>query len=327
MHWATRSDHRFPERNMTILTDNIDFARIYVPEETGWQPLPRDRIDKKVQKIACRLMEADLLYQADIETALSWQYLFLIRYARVSQYDVLVQLAREDAALPHGTLCVAGSGRKFHGFRNRSWATVPGNIHLSAYLAPRREIPNFGAGFMVLAAVAVLHTLDSLDFLKKKAGVKWVNDILLDHAKVCGVLAYTQTLGKAVKSAILGIGLNVETTPAVEPTPFVPKVGALQEFIEDKKHCSLQTVLFRLLQCLETDYDILLKGHYLDLLEVYRKRSLVIGKEVSIWADTVRCEPRKLRRGKVAAIGQNLELYFEDHDAPVTKGRLVFERA
>ena len=310
---------------MIIFTDRVHFVEKYIPDVLDWRPAALSEFDEPVQRLARLLIPGPVIYSSKIESPLSWRYLFLVEYAANSQYDMLIRTAREYSDLPHGIVCAAGAGKKFHGFHDRSWAAFPGNLHLSAYFAPQRHIADFGPGFMALAAVSVLHTLDSFPALKDRVMIKWVNDILLEGGKVCGVLSHTQAVSRIVTCAVIGIGLNIETAPPLEPTPYVPRAAALREYIGDRDACNEQMVFQRLLKALDTHYKTLAEGGYAQLLAVYRKRSLVIGKEASIRNDEGDGESREIIRGRVAGIGDNLELYFEGHPSPVTKGRLVLE--
>jgi hypothetical protein len=90
-----------------------------------------------------------------------WQHILAVEYAGGSQYDRLVELARQRP-LPDRVACLAGAGSGFHGFRDRPWSASPGNIHLTVHLAPQRPIPRFETVFTALAAVAVADAIDTL---------------------------------------------------------------------------------------------------------------------------------------------------------------------
>jgi biotin-(acetyl-CoA carboxylase) ligase len=202
---------------------------------------------------------------------------------------------------------------------------LEGNIHLSAFLAPGQKVDHFGVGFTILSAVSVVETIDFMEGLEKKASIKWVNDILIANAKVSGVLAHTQSQGEIVTSAVLGIGINVESTPHVERDPFVPGVASLRDFVPSSNKCNQRLVFNKLAPCLDRNYRLLLSGEYLRLLDFYRQRSQVIGREVSVYPDLGGVTSEELVSGRVISIGENLELYLEGVKTPVSKGRLVLK--
>jgi BirA family biotin operon repressor/biotin-[acetyl-CoA-carboxylase] ligase len=249
--------------------------------------------------------------------------LLLSESSEGSQYDLLIDLARTSEPLPDRLACLAGSGSGFHGFKGRPWASPPGNIYLAVHFTPNREIPRFEVAFTILAALSVVETLDHIAGLEERARIKWVNDILLGEGKVGGVLAYTQTQGGTVSSAVLGIGLNVNTVPQVEATPFVPVVSSIRKALDTKAFGLRATVFQALSQALVSNYEILLQDGVTPLLERYRQRSLIIGEDVVICSETSDQDIEILTQGRVLALGDNLELVMEGRPDPVTGGRLV----
>jgi BirA family biotin operon repressor/biotin-[acetyl-CoA-carboxylase] ligase len=232
-------------------------------------------------------------------------------------------MSQKDITLPDGTLCLAGSGRKFHGQRQRPWAALEGNIHLALYLAPHRVIKRFHSGFPILAAVSLVDALDAVTPLKDRAKIKWINDILIDGAKIAGFLVHTQSMENSVLSAILGIGLNVEKIPRIRTDPFVPKVSSLRNFVPDDSVLTQEKVLLELLRSLDKNYQLLLEGNYETLLNSYRERSLVIGRQVRVLSDSPSKKSHEIASGTVIAISENLELIIKGHPKPVTSGRLI----
>lgn len=310
---------------MVVYTDSIRYAEQVLPRPARpWSPTPS--VDSgDLTLLAERLFENQSYSEATLEVDFPWKHLFAVASSRRSQYDILVELARETKALPDGIICIAGSGDEFHGFRNRPWAAVEGNLHLSVYLAPAKPIEHYGIGFTILAAVSVVEALDRLPGLEGKAKIKWVNDILVGNAKVCGVLAFTQTVKDTVTAAVVGIGLNVETIPSVEPTPFVPEVTSLRECSSNPEALSQSVVLNQLILALARNYRSFVDGGYPALLESYRRRSAVIGREVTLCSDDSGEELEVIAKGRVSDLGKNLEISIEGYDKPFWKGRLILE--
>jgi BirA family biotin operon repressor/biotin-[acetyl-CoA-carboxylase] ligase len=310
---------------MRIYTDSIPFAEHILPQITGqWSSVASD---SEIHPPALRekLYNGRFVFSSTLGSDWTWDQVFVVESAPQSQYDLLIEICRAGETLPEGILCVAGEGDKFHGFKNRTWSAAPGNLHVSVNLAPAQPIDHFGAGFMILAAVSVIDAIDTVPGLENQAGIKWVNDILINDAKVCGVLAYTQTMADTVTSAVLGIGLNVETTPAVVPTPSVPRVGSLCDVVHDRQICNQAKLLEALMKSLDRNYRSLLNGDYEALLNRYRERSVVIGRNVEVLSDDPAAEAEVLEKGRVEGLGQDLELLLEGHERPISKGRLVLE--
>lgn len=93
----------------------------------------------------------------------------------------------------------AGRGRY-----RRTWVSRPGNLYVSfIYGCPERD-PRISYA----VAVAVAETILSFGILPT---IKWPNDILVNGAKVCGILI--EYSGRFV---IVGIGVNIRHAPVVE---------------------------------------------------------------------------------------------------------------
>lgn len=311
---------------MQVYTDNIEFAEKNLPEKPYWKDAALPALDDKIRLLAGRLFPGPGLLKNAFVKNDAWSRLFIVKYTSQSQFDILIELGREQLDLPGGILCLAESGEKFHGFRRRPWVSLKGNIHLAAFLSPGQKVPFFHVGFTILSAVSVVQTIDTLKGLQGRASIKWVNDILIENSKVSGIIARTLTQGDAVTGAVLGIGVNVEATPKVKRDPFVPGVISLRDVLPDPALCNQRLVFNRLIAIIEQNYWKLLNGRYHELLDFYCKRSLIIGKNVAIYSDPAEREADEaIIRGEVEAIGENLELYLKGTSTPVTRGRLVLE--
>lgn len=308
---------------MHVICDGPDFARRLLPADVVGGLSREPFTDPTL-----RLLKDEFLGQgADARSTElptdAWHCLVLAQFADHSQYDRMIGLARSGDRVPDRTLCFAGSGRGFHGFKGRPWSADPGNVHLTVHLAPRRPIEHFQVAFTVLATLSIVDALDEIPELRGRAGIKWVNDVLVDGAKVAGVLAYTLTQGSTVSSAVLGIGLNVETAPDVPRTAFVPAVSSLRELAPGAPEATQGRMLAKLMEALDANYGILLHQGYAPLLDRYRDRTRIEGNRVAICDDGSDGEPEVTREGRVTALGAGLELHLDDGGEPVTGGRLM----
>jgi len=307
---------------MILLTDNIEFAQQCVPHSDNWQLCKISALNSPMATLAGELFKSDSLMRTEVAAGRHWEYLLAVDCARKSQYDVLSRLVVSGCELPDKILCCAGSGDQFHGFKNRSWSASHGNIHLSAFIKPEREIPNPAVGFIIAAVVAALRTVESFELQGAVPAVKWVNDILIQGAKVGGVLARLQTQARVTQSAVVGIGLNVEQRPTVERDQFVPEVAALSDFVASNESCRHADAFPRLMEFLGDSLESLCEGRFTELLDFYRQRSVILGQPVTICEDTREPTSRVIAQGLVESIGPALELYIKGHPKPVTNGRL-----
>ncbi len=99
-----------------------------------------------------------------------------------------------------GSVYVAERQTGGRGRFGRSFESPKGGIYMSFCVGDAEyELST------VTAAVAVTETLLKFGFSPR---VKWVNDVLLENKKVCGILA--QSVGDG-KRAVIGIGINVKS--------------------------------------------------------------------------------------------------------------------
>lgn len=303
---------------MRAITDSIPFGdRLLLPSPGTWaSAAPASDILPLVRELyGDRSVQTTM-----VETPTHWPHLCVSASADRSQFDLLVALSRSSVILPDGTLCLAGPGQGLRGQRGRPWAALDGNIHLSLWLMPPPETT--AIDLLAMAAVAVVEAIDAVPGLEGRAGIKWVNDILIDGAKVCGILTHVAHRPGGILG-IIGIGLNVETVPDVPPTPFVPAVTALRAVAPDPAPCHLGLVLRGLLATLDRSYATLRHAGAERLVTRYRERSLVLGQRVALCADHGSSEPEIVAEGRVKDLGAGLELLIEGHERPFTTGRLI----
>jgi BirA family biotin operon repressor/biotin-[acetyl-CoA-carboxylase] ligase len=124
---------------------------------------------------------------------------------------------------PHQT---AGRGR-----RGRSWMGHPGNLAASLLLVVDNEATiaatlGFVAGLAldealrgVAPSLAVRIALDGLEGPAERLRLKWPNDVLLDGAKLAGILLEAEALPGSRLAVVIGIGVNVVEAPEGLPYP------------------------------------------------------------------------------------------------------------
>jgi biotin-[acetyl-CoA-carboxylase] ligase BirA-like protein len=250
-----------------------------------------------------------------------WEYLLLTNYAEDSQFDFINKLVSQNIDIPNKLVCLAEMGDGFHGFRKRSWSAEKGNIHLTVYFKPQNTFEYFHTGLLIVAAVSVLKTIDSIPDLTGKSRTKWVNDIIIENSKVCGIITQSFSTGNNISGAVIGIGLNVLSEPKFKKDNFTPSATSLINHSKNKK-CNLQFVLNNLLTNLSNSITLLNNGEYEALLKIYSDRSAVIGKNVGIYSDPIDGKIELITTGKVTGINKNLGLILDGYDTPINSGRL-----
>jgi BirA family biotin operon repressor/biotin-[acetyl-CoA-carboxylase] ligase len=149
-----------------------------------------------------------------------------------------------DASLGEGAVAVCDEQVAGRGRLGRAWHAPRGTAVLcSLLLAPpaERRISELS----LVAGLAVAETVEAATTLA--AGIKWPNDVLVDGAKVAGVLA--EAAGGTV---VLGIGLNVNQ--AREQLPADTRLPAGSLLAADGVRRERAPVLADLLARLEGTY-------------------------------------------------------------------------
>jgi BirA family transcriptional regulator, biotin operon repressor / biotin---[acetyl-CoA-carboxylase] ligase len=115
----------------------------------------------------------------------------------------------EEAAsgCPEGTVVVADRQSAGRGRLGRTWSSEPGSGLLTSILFRPSLEPSD------LFSVAALVSLGALDAVQAVAGVragaKWPNDLVVDDAKLAGVLSETTGVASGALAVVVGIGINI----------------------------------------------------------------------------------------------------------------------
>ena len=305
---------------MRVITDVPEQARPFA--EVDARPVEEAALSP-AERVLWRTLSGDVPWLATDPAPGFWRRLVVIGDAPRSQFDAL-GVALRDALEPDApTACLALTGRRFRGQRDRSWEVGAGNLFLSVVLAPRAPAQELVAPLVMLPAVAVV---DAIRRFGGDPSIKWVNDVLIDGRKVGGVLASSQCKRATLESVVLGIGVNVVSAPRIEPTAFVPGSCSLASSGVD---VGLPDFLRAVLDALAGRFQALMTEGPESLRSAYQGASCVVGREVGIWPEVTDLGrdrsiwPEPLRRGRVTAIGSDLSLTLEGSDEPVTRGRLA----
>ncbi len=105
---------------------------------------------------------------------------------------------------------IGGRGRQ-----GRTWVSEPGNLYVT-YLFCMACAPQAAAQISFVAAIAV-HELATELRPDASFSLKWPNDVLMDGAKFCGILA--EVLNTSPTQIALGCGINLGNAPADTPYP------------------------------------------------------------------------------------------------------------
>jgi BirA family transcriptional regulator, biotin operon repressor / biotin---[acetyl-CoA-carboxylase] ligase len=180
---------------------------------------------------------------------------------------------------PEGTIVFADAQSAGRGQATRVWISPPArNVYLSIVLRPR-VAPAHAPLLSLTAAVAVVDTLYQEG---ATSGIKWPNDVLIQHRKVAGILTEMATYRGAVQFVVVGIGINVNMTQ-VEIDRYLgsvaPTATSLQVAIG--REVEREGFVATLLGQLEHWYDVFQADGELALQAAWEARSLMGGRRIS----------------------------------------------
>lgn len=187
-------------------------------------------------------------------------------------------LIKTEAAknAPEGRIIIAAEQTAGRGRFGRSFFSPTGSgLYISILLRPTLPV-TAAVSVTAAAAAAVAEAVETVS--GKKAGIKWVNDVLTDNKKVCGILteAALDVESGALSYAVLGIGVNVYQPQGGFPEDIKNKAGALcdtkQPGLKNRLAAEIITRFFGY-------YSSLTEKTYLNS---YRARCIVPGKKITV---------------------------------------------
>lgn len=141
-------------------------------------------------------------------------------------------------------VCLAEQQLAGRGRRGRSWVSpFARNLYLSLAWRFSEGISAMG-GLSLVAGIALMRTLRSVGV--NSAGLKWPNDILCGNRKLAGILVELAGEASGPTRAIIGIGINVNMTPAAGEQIDQPWTDLAQEL--DGQNISRNLLAARLIE-------------------------------------------------------------------------------
>lgn len=179
----------------------------------------------------------------------------------------------------HGLVVVADHQTGGRGRNGRVWFSPPQrNLYFSILLKPPCS-PAIVPQLSIVAALSMNSALLSL-FPQLHVAVKWPNDIWIEDCKVCGVLCTMSAIGATTEYAVLGLGLNVNTTLDELPPDLRNTATSLR--IASGEPCDRCCVLAAFLNTFEQDYtQWLASGSLEPFMQRWCQASLLDGHPVT----------------------------------------------
>ncbi len=192
----------------------------------------------------------------------------------------------------------AGKGRFGRHFESAKGA----GIYLSYLLDTAGLSPAVMSEITAWGAVAVREAIEKV--CEIPCGIKWVNDLVINRKKVCGILTELSVEAESgrIQTAVMGIGMNVnqdagDFSSEIRPIATSLKIEAGQSFSRAK----LCAEIIKRLDQLCRDFPS--KREY--YLTQYRKHTVILGKSVTV----IRGEEKK--QGRAVSIDNHFGLTIQ----------------
>lgn len=167
-----------------------------------------------------------------------------------------------------GAVVLADFQTKGRGQRGNSWKSAAGmNLCASFIYFPDNLTSLKGITLNWWFAVSIV---DALKRYGVNASIKWPNDLFVDQAKIGGILIETNNQGSFIKSAVIGIGINLNQLSFSD-------LNATSIKLCTEKHVQPNDFLWTICDTLQSNYNLFndseaLKSRY--ELSLFRRNEL-----------------------------------------------------
>ncbi|GAB1581786.1 biotin--[acetyl-CoA-carboxylase] ligase [Phyllobacterium phragmitis] len=222
-----------------------------------------------------------------------------------------VALERAQVGDPGKLWIVSKAQESGRGRRGRAWATPVGNLAATLLLVETYELKTAAT----LGFVAGLSLADALDAVfsgtpslaSARIGLKWPNDVLIDGAKLSGILLESTLLPKECFAIAVGIGVNVVSHPEDLPYP-ATSLRALGSA------CDAETLFLALSDSWRENYALWNEGRGVGEIRVrWLERAAGLGGEVAVRVDN------RVIRGIFETIDEDCRFVIRDEDGGRTR--------
>jgi len=199
----------------------------------------------------------------------------------VQIYDCIpsTNTAAKEAArggAPEGLVIIADCQTGGYGrYQRMFYSPGESGLYMSLLLRPQKNVADVTL-ITTAAAVAVAEAIEEM--VGRSCDIKWVNDLLLDGKKICGILTEGafHTSGTSLDYAVLGIGINVSEPHGGFPEEIRRIAGAIVQDPTDGFRNRLAAAILRRFWGYYRNLDE--KSH----LNAYRKRLAFLGQKVTV---------------------------------------------
>lgn len=211
--------------------------------------------------------------------------------------------AQEGGA--EGEIVISEGQTRGKGRMGRHWVSPSYlNLYFSVILRPKLP-PAHAPQLTLMSAVAVAETVRS--FLPYPPEIKWPNDIMVGGKKLAGILTETSCESDKILFVIIGIGVNLNFTPALMPEAIQDQATSM--LILTQNPVDRTAFMRRLIHNLDKCYGELRDKGFSYLAPRWESFFGLKGKNIKVQMTT---SPDQAIRGKAAGIDGDGALILED---------------
>jgi BirA family biotin operon repressor/biotin-[acetyl-CoA-carboxylase] ligase len=223
-------------------------------------------------------MESDNLSAESIKERLKTSYFgkeVIYLPAITSTNRVAKEAAQKE--MQEGTLVITDHQTEGRGRLDRTWWSPPGKDLLFSLIF--RPVVTITQTFRltVVSSLAIAEAIRQETELETL--IKWPNDIFIKGKKIAGILSEVSGTSERLEYVIVGIGINVNSNPAVYPEIHDSATSLRRELRQDFPRLEL---LAAVLKRIETYYQRLQEGDFSSLKNRWDALSIITNKSVSV---------------------------------------------
>lgn len=219
-----------------------------------------------------------------------------------------LKLKAQDKA-DEGLVAIAEQQTDGKGRKGKSFFSPAGSsIYMSVLLKPKIKISNINL-ITIIAAISVVEAIYNIT--KIQTSIKWVNDVMYNNKKLCGILTEASIEGESgdINYIVLGIGINVKKINFPDDIKNVAtSLGNITSIDYNRNE-----LIGQLLNQLENNYNKLFSNNQCELINSYRNYLSMLGNEINvILSDST-------YRAKALDIDENAHLIIQLPSGEITK--------
>ena len=157
------------------------------------------------------------------------------------------------------------------GRRGSQWVSPKGNIYLSFLLEYNLLIEDHFL-FTAVAANSIMLCLNN--YINENIYIKWPNDIIINDSKIAGIMTDIIEY-KGIKYIIIGIGINIETSPKLSDY----KTCCVNNF---NSKLIYEEFLLNFFQNFFSEYAMIINNEHNNIINKFRNNMKDLEKKITI---------------------------------------------